>query len=332
MAKQKKTEEIKQSLKETASFLELKILDLVREAKAGKINFVKENNGVYFTEKNIEDYMELLGSKDESVTKSEPEPVLEPGWLVRARGYLPNTIDHYISEHGTEKVKTVINNFSSLGDEELVTKIFAADKEETILNLKNGDLANYFNTLYGLVGQINEKFADEVPEAYSLPHSPERFLPGNIDVLNLEFNPPKQQPKKKKDSIDLICEELSYERELVEGLTSEGYNVYYLDAVIKDGLNIKPSSSNNLCINKNYKNGKNFFSDIISGLNKNGISHDKKIVSETMEKLGELIDTYKSRDGGCYYLNSQWRTIAEGYTLEYLQKAFDDIKEQNGKR
>ena len=329
MAKQKKTEVVKQSLKETASFLELKILDLVNEAKAGRIKFVKENNGVYFTEKGIDEYIELVAPRIEQ--KSEPEPVSEPRWLVQARGYLPDTIDHYISEHGAERVKTVINNFSSLGDEELVTKILTADKEETILNLNNGDSVNYFNTLYGLVGQINDRFADEVPEAYSLSHSPEKFLPENINVLNLEFNPLKEVEEPQKDSIDLICEQLSYERELVEGLTSEGYNVYYLEAVIKDGLNIKPSSANNLCINKNYKNGKNFFSDIISGLKKNGISHDKKVVSDTMEKLGKLIDTYKSRDGGCYYLNSQWRTIAEGHTLEYLQKAFDDIKEQNGK-
>jgi hypothetical protein len=323
------TEE-KHSLKEAAGILELKILDLVREVKAGNINCVQENNSVYFTEGMICDFIPsvlLEAETEKEVVPEVKEPEPDPEWLIRARDILSDKIDHYLSQYGEKRVKAVVNNFSSLGDENIVARMIATDKDDSIFKLQNGSFGQYISDLYSLTNHIREMFGDEIPGRYSLERFPEKFLPGNIESLNLELNPLEKEDEPEKDSIDLICEDTGYERDLVEELQEDGYNIYYLDSIIKDGLKLKPSGR--AYFNKRYANGEKMFPRIISSLERKGIAHDPQLVDETIKMLGELVTTYK--EGDCYRINSQWGSIAEGSIKKYFQKLFDDRKEQNGK-
>lgn len=337
----KKSESVKYNLKEAAGLLEIDRWDLVKRVCQREIEPLIDGAEVYILEKTLCDYM---GGGEETVEgkvevkktgkgrKGDLEEAINGGvglpeedesfWRERVENILGERTEGYLGKYGEEKVRGMVNYFASRIEEGDLKALFDADQGEQLMKLKGGRMNDYVSNLLVLVDMIKGHYGKDIPEKYRIGESAVRFLPYGINNLVSELDKlvvPKNNGT--EDDVGEICKKIGCEKETVEGLIEEGFNVIYLDSMLRKGLGLE---SKKKAVAKSRIDQSLWDKNVKRNLRAMGVAFDKEQFDETLDKLGGLLEFTNQ---GKISLRSSWSSTDKKHLKEYLA----NILTPNGK-
>lgn len=268
----------------------------------------------------------MIKKKEKEAARAEEKAELNPRWKEIGELLLKKNYADLAQQYTPERVgHAVVALYDSLGEEKATTILDAIKNPKNFYDRKPETFDRYVEKLANILQKIEEEFEDEIPEEYDLEKNTEGFLPARITPLEKKFIKELKGNGhgngSKAATVKEICQRTGYSEDLVTGLQAEGFNVYYLDALLKEGLDIAKTAASGFIGGKDlpgqhwHRNGKRALSTL-------GVSYDKRIWKE-QEKILRQMDLIQASGGKkhCLSLNKKWADVTDRtpYLKEYLK-------------
>ena len=268
----------KYTLAETAQKLDIGLLDLVALIREKTLVPESETGIVYFPESAIEAYVTSLNPPEDPAPKpkaTKPEPLPEPEPKAVESAVPTGTIDDLVEQEVVpqkpvvtapelkeewyaqaskiygDKLDDIIDIFNDDVVKETITHLLPAIGYDATKALLQVDVRNrvfsggkrkrmeYAGKVAVFQQEIQRKYGANVPKELNILCSPTAFLPHKINNTETSFYESKDlaQPH----SVRELSVMLGYNQSLIHNLQEEGFDVLYLDSMVRKGLHLDGS-------------------------------------------------------------------------------------------